>query len=236
MDRLTRKELKTDKFAVEVGEALEFLERHRKQAAIVGIVAVVAIAAAVGAYYYSKQQHSIRQAALREAFAVYNATVGDVPNPYIRSFKTEEEKHAAIEKAFGEIIEKYPDTDEATIATYYLGLAALNQGDETEAERRFREAAEADRQPYSSQAAYSLAQLYARQGKTDEAEKILRELIEHPTVLVSKEQATIELARVIGKRNPEEARKLLEPLRASRGPVSRAALTALGELPEAAAQ
>jgi len=55
-------------------------------------------------------------------------------------------------------------------------------------------------------------------------------LIDDPTILVSKEQATIALAKVLAKKNPAEARKLLEPLRAERGPVSRAALTALGEM------
>ncbi len=231
MDRLTRKELKTDKFAVEVGEALEYLERHRRQATIAGIAILVILVAAIGAHYYAKRQHSIRQAALREALTVFQAVVGDVPdNPYLPSFKTEEDKDAAVRKAFTEIIEKYPGSDEAVIATYYLGVAAVNRGDTAEAEKRFKEAAEADRQPYSSQAAYSLAQLYDRLGRSEEAQKIYRELMEHPTVLVSKEQATIALARSIGKTNPEEARKLLEPLRAGRGPVSRAALTALGEL------
>ena len=48
-----------------------------------------------------------------------------------------------------------------------------------------------------------------------EAEKLLRSLIDDPTILVSKEQATIALAKVVAKKNPAEARKLLEPLRAA---------------------
>jgi hypothetical protein len=57
--------------------------------------------------------------------------------------------------------------------------------------------------------------------------------MDDPTVLVSKEEATITLARLLAKSNPVEARKLLEPLRAERGPVSRAAITLLGEIPAA---
>jgi len=50
-------------------------------------------------------------------------------------------------------------------------------------------------------------------------------------VFVSKEQATLELAQVVAKRNPAEARKLLEPLSASpRSAVSRAAVSALGTI------
>src|SRR5581483_12339966 len=77
----------------------------------------------------------------------------------------------------------------------------------------------------------SLAQMYASQGKTADAEKLLRELVDKPSVFVSKEQATLELAKVIGKKNPAEARKLLEPLSASsRTAVSRAAVAELGTL------
>ncbi len=61
----------------------------------------------------------------------------------------------------------------------------------------------------------------------------LRSIIDDPTILVSKPQATITLAKIVAKKNPAEARKLLEPLRAERGPVSRAAITALGEMPAA---
>jgi hypothetical protein len=39
------------------------------------------------------------------------------------------------------------------------------------------------------------------------------------------------LARVLAKSRPAEARKLLEPLRTERGPVSRAAITALNDIP-----
>jgi len=90
--------------------------------------------------------------------------------------------------------------------------------------------AESGKDAYASQAKLSLAQIYDSMGRQADAEKLLRSLIDDPTILVSKEQATIALAKVLAKKNPAEARKLLEPLRAERGPVSRAALTALGEM------
>ena len=63
------------------------------------------------------------------------------------------------------------------------------------------------------------------------AEKTLRDLVAHPTVTVSKDEAQIRLALLIGKKNPDEARKMLEPMRTERTAVSRAAVQALGELP-----
>ena len=75
-----------------------------------------------------------------------------------------------------------------------------------------------------------MAQIYGVSGRVPEAEKILRSLMDHPTIFVSKEEATIALARLIGKTKPDEARKLLEPLRTSRSAVSQMAVTVMGEL------
>ncbi|MCX6625410.1 MAG: hypothetical protein NTY38_30995 [Acidobacteria bacterium] len=75
----------------------------------------------------------------------------------------------------------------------------------------------------------ALAQIYASQSKIADAEKLLRGLIEDPTVFVSKEQATISLAEILQRTRPDEARKLLEPLRGSARPaVSRAAISVGG--------
>ena len=230
MDRLTRKSLKTDKFAAEVGHTVEFLEEHRKQAIIAGVALLVVIVGAAGMYFHTKKQHAERQEALRNALAIFQAQISPTPNAVLTTFPTEEKRDEAVEKAFTGIVEKYPGSVESAIATYYLGVAAGNQGKEDEAEKRFREVIDSGKQPFASQAALSLATLKASLGDQEEAEKILRGLIEHPTVLVSKEQATIALARILAGTNPSEARKLLEPLRGERSAVSRAALTALGEI------
>ena len=82
----------------------------------------------------------------------------------------------------------------------------------------------------------SIAQIYLSQGKTDEAEKLLRQLVDNPSMFVSKDQATLDLAQAIAKKNPTEARKLLEPLVASkRSVISRAAVTTMGTIPAAPA-
>lgn len=232
MDRLTRKELKTDKFAEEVGHTFEFLEEHRKQAFIVGGIILALIIVAAGGYYYQKRQHLERQEALTAALQTYQAPVTNAPNQTGLSFKTEAEKNAASEKEFNALAEKYPGSPEAAIAKYYLGVLASSEDDHEKAERLLKEVMESGSQPYTSQAAFSLAQLYAGQSRTEDAEKLLRNLVEHPTILVSKEQATIALANLLAKKNPEEARKLLEPLRSERSAVSRAALSALGQIPQ----
>jgi hypothetical protein len=75
-----------------------------------------------------------------------------------------------------------------------------------------------------------LAQVYASEGKVADSEKLLREIMNNPTVTVSKEQATLTLARILSRTKPDEARKLMEPLRTQTGAVSRIAINEMTEL------
>jgi len=77
-----------------------------------------------------------------------------------------------------------------------------------------------------------LAQIYFSSNRAALGEKVLRSLIENPTVFVSKEQATVALARALAATKPAEARKLLESLKGERQAVSQIALTLLAELPQ----
>jgi predicted negative regulator of RcsB-dependent stress response len=85
---------------------------------------------------------------------------------------------------------------------------------------------------FASLAKLSLAQIYYADGREAQGEKILRDLIDHPTALVSKEQATVTLARYLIIKRPAEARKLLDPLKTIGGPVGQLVLSLYGQLPQ----
>jgi len=231
VDRLTRKELKKDKFALEVGHTVEFLETHRRQLIRYGAIAVAAILVAAGLFYYILRQHEARQEALRAALDAMQAPIGASPAPGILTFASPEEKARAVTKAFADLAAKYPGSDEGTIAEYYLGTMALEQGRLDEAAKRLTEVAGAGNQNYASLAKLSLADIYASQGKTAEAEKLLRQLVAKPTIMVSKVEATITLAKLIAPAKPDEPRRLLEPLRSEPGALGRAATAAYDNLP-----
>ena len=57
--------------------------------------------------------------------------------------------------------------------------------------------------------------------------------MDHPTIYISKEQATIALAHALTTSKPAEARKLLDPLKTERPAVGQVAITLLGQLPPA---
>lgn len=232
MDRLTRKELKTDRFALEVGNILDYLSVHRREAIRYGAVAAIVLVAAIGIFFYRKHQQGARREALEAALTTYQAEIGQARTAGVLSFPTRAERDKAAGKAFGDLASRYSGSAEAYIARYYAATMAADQGRLAEAEKLFREVADSGGDNYGSLAKLALAEIYASQGKYSEAERLLRSLMTRPSLFVSKEQAAIELARLLTPVKPDEARKLLEPLRTEkRSAVSRTALTLLGNLP-----
>jgi predicted negative regulator of RcsB-dependent stress response len=231
MDRHTRKELKTDKFAQGVGTGFEFLSEHRGQAARWSLIGLAVVVIVGGVWLYRSHQATLRTELLAKAMQVDDAVVGP-PQPPRQSFPTIEDKEKARIAAFTEVAVKYPGSQEAAMAQLAVASAQADKGQIDEALKIFKNIIDTAPEPYDSVARLSTAQIYASQGKNDEAEKLLKQLIDKPSVFVSKDQATLELAQVVAKRNPAEARKLLEPLSASpRSAVSRAAVGAMGNIP-----
>lgn len=234
MDRAHRHTLKHDKFVEQVGHTVEYAAEHKREFVRWSIAAIVVVAVVLGVYFYTKWQSNVRQDELRTALRTQDAQISPTPSDYFVTFPSEAEKSKAVEKAFTDLAAKYSGKPEGLIARYYLGINSADKGNIQEAEKHLKEVAESGNDEYSSQAKLSLAHLYEGTGRIADAEKMMRSVMNDPTILVSKEQATIALARILAKSRPDEARKLLEPLRTERGPVSRAALTAIGEIPAAA--
>ena len=232
MDRLTRKELKTDKFALEVGHGVEYVAEHKQQMIRYGAIAAGVLVLIIAIFAYRSYQNGVREDALRNAIRVQDALVGQPATESLLAFPTQEEKDKALQKAMAEVASKHPGTDQGSIARYFLGTYAADKGDLTGAEKALKDVIENGPANYASLAKLALGPVYKAQGKPAEGEKILRDLMANPTMFVSKEQATIALAQLLANSNPQEARKLIEPLREMRGPVSRAALTALAEIPQ----
>ncbi len=227
MDKLTRKDLKTDHFVEEVGQGVEYVGSHKSQFVRLGIIAAVVIACIGGFLAYQQSQKASRLEALNKAYMVQNTPFGPAQDGSTPKFATEAERDQAASKAFGEVVEKYGSSDEGHIARYFMGTIAAKDAKWTESERNLVEVANNASSEISSLAKFALAQVYAAQDKDADAEKQLRQLVDKPTDFVSKDQATLSLGRLLMKSKPEEAKKLLEPLRTASPAVSRAAIIAL---------
>ncbi len=231
MKRQTRKNLKTDKFALEMKHGFDFLNLHRTETVRYGSIALAALLIGGGIYFYMRYEAGVREQALAEVMRIDNAQVGNTPpQPGTLHYATQAEKDTARAKALTELAVQHHGSQEGAIAEFYLASDAAEKGNLAESEKRFKDLVESSPKPLASLARMSLARVYDAEGKDGEAVKTLREAMANPTVTVSKEQAEIQLALEIGKKNPDEARKMLEPMRTERTAVSRAVVQALGDL------
>jgi hypothetical protein len=229
--RITRKELKSDKFAQEVGLTVTFFEEHQKDVVRYGAVAAAVAVLIAGYVIYQRHEGTARQQELADAIKIQETPVATVATNGQPTFQTQEAKDQAALKAFTDLESKYGGSGEAQIAEYYLGAIHADQGKLADAEKNFLDVATHGNKNYSSLAKLSLAEIYFGDGRSDQGEKTLRDLIASPTVFVSKAQASIALARhLIGHRDAE-ARKLLSPIKDGRSQISGIAATLYSQIP-----
>lgn len=229
----TRKALlKQDKFTVEAEHTVDYLSTHRKEAIRYGAIALAVIVIAAAVFYYRSSQLSVREQILGEAIALSDAPVGQPAQGAGASFPTQTAKDDAVNKAFTKLAADYNGTQEGFVAEYYLAARALDAGKVDDARKKYQDVADHADANYASLAKLALAQLDFAQNRAAEAEALLKGLMDHPTDLVSKAQATFTYANVIALTKPDEARKLYLQLVSQKSDVSQIALTALNALPQ----
>ncbi len=221
MDKSLHNVIKHDQFVETVGQASEYVSGHRKQVGLYIGVAIAVAAIGFGVWWYMGTKRVERQLALGEAIGVAQASTS----------RTSAEEKKVID-AFTKVSTAYSGSKEGSLSLYMLAMLDIERGDQAAGEKKLQQVIGGDKEA-ASLAKYTMAELLQGQGKNADAEAILRGLLADPTYLMPKEQVTIQLARCIAKTKPEEARKLLEPLRTARGPISTPAMEVLGTLPAA---
>ena len=234
-EKLTHKDVrdlvKHDAFRETTVETLKFVSGHKSQLYkyVGGALALIVLIG--GVFWFRGYQHTVREEKLEKLLHIWDAPVTTDPPPFAaRSFKTQPEKDKTLETDFAAFASDNKGSDEAVQALYYLGVHYADAGNLSEADKNFRAAIDQGSGSYAAMAKIALAQSLRAQGKVDEGAKLIQSIIDKPVDLVSKEAATIELARLIMQTKPVEARRLLEPLRTSRAAISQAAVALLSEM------
>jgi hypothetical protein len=216
---LTRHELKEqlshDQFTDSVANVVNYTATHRNQVIRWVILGLAVLALVVGVLWYNSSRRAARQADLQAALAVVEAPVG-ANGTSGKTFSTQSEKNKAAEKALSEVMAKNGDSREGMIAQYYLGTLKAQDGDAKSAETNLQKVANSSSE-VSSLARIALAELYAGQNRTSEAQTFLRQLINKPDNLVSKSQAELLLAQLLASSNPAESQKLIQGLKKAPG-------------------
>ena len=214
----TRHQLKEDRFSKVTLEAAEnaahWTVEHQAKL-IAAVIAVVVIAGiAFGGWYYVNAQDEKASAELSTAIRTFETPVrpsGVPPQPAMDSFGSPEERATAARKQFQAIVDKYPRTRTADMARYFVGLASAQLNDNAAAERSLQEAANSSNADLAALGKFALASVYRSEKKDAQAVDLYKQLIDKPTIVVSKATAQLELASFYESRQkPDEAKKIYD--------------------------
>ncbi len=212
---MTRQELKDsvqhDQFTDTVSNVVNYTFADRQRLIRWAIIAGAVLLLVGAAIWFSSYRRSVRQEDLESAFAVLNAPVG-ASDTSGKSFPISEAKTKASMKALADVVSKDGGTREGLIAQYYLGALKAQNGDPKGAESDLSAVANASSE-CAPLAKIALAQLYTGQNRSADAQKLLREVVNNPTDLVSRAQAQVLLAQSLQSSNPQEAKKIVQSLR-----------------------
>ena len=214
----TRHQLKQDRFSKvtfeAAGNAAHWTAQHQTKlvAAVIAIIVVGAIA--FGGWYYVNSQDEKASADLSIAVRTFETPIrpaGSPPQPDFPTFASAQERAAAARRQFQEIVDKYPHTHTADMARYFVGMASIQPGDNAAAERNLQEAASSSNHDLAALDKFALASVYRAENKDAQAIELYKQLIDKPTIVVSKATAQLELADYYeSKHKPDEAKKIYD--------------------------
>jgi len=139
-ERLSRKDIKHDRFVEDVETAYSFAKDNRRNVLLGACAVVLLIAAIWGFFILRKSQERKAQVVLAEAIAVIEASdappaTATAPAPAAN----DAQKLAKAQPMFAAVTEKYPNTDAADIAQLYLARIAAARGDVETAKTRLQQ-------------------------------------------------------------------------------------------------
>jgi tetratricopeptide (TPR) repeat protein len=131
--------------------------------------------------------------------------------PHLGNAAASQERATAARKQFQAIVDKYPRTHTADMARNFVGLASAQLGDNAAAERSLQEAARSSNADLAALGKFALASVYRAENKDAQAIDLYKQLMDKPTLVVSKATAQLELASFYESRQkPDEAKKIYE--------------------------
>ena len=234
----TRHQLKQDAFAEKTAESISWAVENRSKLIAASIAAVAAIVIVVGGWTYISFRNRQASQEIAAAITKYNAPVlpPGTPAPAdTLSFSSEQERAKAANGDFTRIANKYSITETGHLARYFEGLTLRQMGDNAGAEKQLKEVANGHYEEIASLAKFALASLYHETGRDPQAIALYKELMEHPTMSVSKSAAQLQLADLYRVSQPQEARKIYEQIQ-KETPASPAAQQAAQGLQELSKQ
>lgn len=217
----TRHQLKQDAFSRATKEAAErtahWSVEHQNTLIVAGVIAVVVAGLGVAGWRYQSAQNEKASFQMSQVVRTLDTPLrppGAPPQTQMPTFDSAKERADAATKQLQAIIDNYPHTHTADLARYMLGVTSVTRGDNSAAERDFRQVISSGSRELASIAKLALASLYGNTNRTKDAVALYQELISKPTTVVSKVTAQLQLAELYQATNqPLDAKRLYEQIK-----------------------
>ncbi len=193
----------------------EWFLQNQKRIASIGGMAALAAAVVIGGYAFVTNRQNRASSAFALALAAYHApVVANAPtnNSSLLFYKTDSEKFQDAAKKFYDVASRYSWSSPGRFARYYAALCQRDVGNAAEAEKELKSLVGGRDAELASLAKMALAGIYVQAGRNDEAEKLFREIEDHPTNLVPKATAALARAELYSKTKPTEAKALYQQI------------------------
>jgi predicted negative regulator of RcsB-dependent stress response len=215
-EHISRKDLKHDRVRETFEHGAEAVLSHTRIAAIALLALVVVSAGYFGWKLYADRQNSQAQNALDDAMRVFNAPVAVPGQPTLPGEITYTDPNVRSQDAeakLSAVANKYSSTNAGKLARYYSALCLMDLDRLAQASEELNRLNAGSDKELAALAEYQKARIAERNGKTEDAAKILRSLSTSGSVLVPKPMVLLELASLLRQSDPKQATTLYEQIK-----------------------
>jgi len=240
VDQQTRQALKHDQFVDTTQHGLEWASQNRRPILLTGaiVAALIAILVIGGIIYNNRSEKA--SIAFGDAMQTYQtplATPGQQVPPGVKTFSSAAERAKAANQLFVRTADTYGMTSSGRLARYFVGLTAIEAGQNATAESTLKQVASSWNSDLASLAKLALAQLYRQTCRDQQAIDVYNDLTAHPSTAVPAGTAQLQLADLYEAENkPELAKKIYATLKDkdAKGPAGMIAAQKLNPAPAGA--
>jgi len=215
-EHISRKELKQDKIKETFEHGAEAVISHGQFTLIVLIIVIVAAVGYGGWRFYVDRQTVEASTALDTGMKAYQGRIAPAPDPSDPNEPVYPDEPTRVQdalKKFSQVADKYPSTNPGKLARYYSALCLEDLERHNQALEELKKISGSSDKELSAMAQYQMATIYARTGKSDDAIKTYRALMDKQSALVPKPLVMLELAGMLRGSKPQEAVSLYQQIK-----------------------
>ncbi|HEV2490074.1 MAG TPA: tetratricopeptide repeat protein [Candidatus Acidoferrales bacterium] len=213
---ISRRELKTDQVQDALAHSAEAVLSHQTILIYIVAAAVVVGLGVFGWRSYSERQSMRATTDFSEAMRTFEApvlTAGQNPTPGEISYSQSSSKFQDALKKFQDVASHYSRTRSGQLAHYYAALCLERLNQDSQAIPWLTGMEKGADPDFAAMARFELAQIYDRQGKSDQAVALFNQLLNASSVFVPKPVVLLALAEHYSQSNPAQAVKFYNQIK-----------------------